>query len=210
MSLSYTLLNTWATCPHQAARRYIIKDIPYETDDERSSGAIHESIASYLKGAPLPEDCTQYASLLESLLPHNIKPEQKFAITGQCQPISFFDKGAWLRGVIDAHVIKGDTAVIFDWKTGKEWEDPFELEIGALLLKCHHPELKTVKGHYVWLRDQKLGEEHDLSDFAGTWGKVVKFHDEIERGDFEKKTPGPLCKLCPVIDCTHNKREVRG
>jgi hypothetical protein len=81
--------------------------------------------------------------------------------------------------VIDAHIIKDDTAAVFDWKTGEEREDPFELEIFGLLLKVHHPELKTVKGHYVWLRNLKLGEEHDLSDFAGTWGKAVKFHDEI-------------------------------
>jgi hypothetical protein len=111
-----------------------------------------------------------------------------------------------LHGVVDAAIVQDDTAVIFDWKTGKEWEDPFELEIFGLLLKCHHPELKKITGYYVWLRDGKLGEEHDLSDYAEIWGKVIKFHDEIEAGDYEKKTPGPLCKFCPVIDCTHNRK----
>jgi hypothetical protein len=208
VALSYAFLSAWRTCPHQAARRYIIKDIPYQSDDKRSSGkAIYKSIASYLKGAPLPEVCTQYASLLEPLLPHNIKPEQKLAITGQLEPISFFDNDAWLRGVIDAYVIKGETAVIFDWKTGKEWEDPFELEIFGLLLKSHHRALKKITGYYVWLRDGKLSEEHDLSDYVMAWGKVIKFHDEIEAGNFEKKTPGPLCKWCPVLDCAHNRKQ---
>lgn len=209
MSLNYTLLNTWEICPHQAARRYIIKDLPFDqTSEMQVSIAIHEAIAAFLgKGVELPTDYRLYTSLLQPLTLHRIEPERKLAITGQCEPISFFDKDAWLRRVIDAHIIKDDTAVVFDWKTGKECEDPFELEIGALLLKCHHPELKTVKGHYVWLRDQKLGEEDDLSDFAGAWGKVMKFHDEIERGDFEKKTPGPLCKWCPVLDCDHNSEK---
>lgn len=207
MSLSYTLLNCWCVCPHQAARRYIIKDIPYETDEKRSSGKhVHESIATRIKGGPLAEDCQQYEPLVAPLV--GTKPERKLAITGQGTPISFFDKEAWLRGVIDAHIIKDDTAVVFDWKTGKEWEDPFELEIFALLLRCHHPEIKKATGYYVWLRDSKLGEEHDLSDFAGTFGKVLKFHDEIEnKENFEKKTPGPLCKWCPVLDCAHNKRQ---
>jgi hypothetical protein len=202
--LSYTLLNGWRICPHQAARRYIIKDIPYETDEKRNTGKeVHEAIAKFISGRG-GLDNAWLTRLLKPLV--GTKPECKLAITGQCRPISFFDREAWLRGVIDAHMIKEDKAIIFDWKTGKEWEDPFELEIFALLLKCHHPELKKVTGYYVWLRDSKLGEEHDLSDFAGTWGKVVKFHDEIEAGDFEKKIPGPLCKWCPVLDCSHNRK----
>jgi PD-(D/E)XK nuclease superfamily len=207
MSLSYTLLNTWAICPHQAARRFIIKDIPYETDAKRNTGyETHEAIANHIRGRfRLPENYRQYEPLVAPLV--GTKPECKLAITGQCQPISFFAKDAWLRGVIDAHVIKEDKAIIFDWKTGKEWEDPFELEIFGLLLKSHNIQLKKVTGYYVWLRDNKLGEEHDVSDFAGTWGKVIKFHDEIEAGDFEKKTPGPLCKWCPVLDCSHNRKE---
>jgi PD-(D/E)XK nuclease superfamily len=203
MSLSYTLLNTWAICPHQAARRYIIKDLPFEETLAMVEGKVaHEAIAKFIAGGPEPE---KYADLVRPLA-GKCKPERKLAIEGDSlKPVSWYDKEAWLRGVIDAHVIEGTTAVIFDWKTGKEREDPFELEIFGFLLRAHHPELRKIIGHYVWLRDNKVGEAHDVSDYARTWAKVMNFYTEIEKGDY-KKTPGPLCKWCPVLDCAHNKR----
>jgi hypothetical protein len=209
MTLSYTLLSTWAICPHQAARRYIIKDIPYESTPAMEEGKrAHEQLANYILGHPnaLAADLQRHEHLVMPLV-GKCKPELKLAIEGdQLKPVSFFDRDAWLRGVIDAHVIEGDKAVIFDWKTGKEREDPFELEIFGFLLRCHHPELEKIIGHYVWLRDNKVGEQHDVSDYARTWVKVMNFYTEIEKGDY-KKTPGPPCKLCPVLDCAHNKKE---
>jgi PD-(D/E)XK nuclease superfamily len=203
VSLSYTLLNTWAICPHQAARRYIIKDLPFEETLAMVEGKVaHEAIAKFIAGGPEPE---KYADLVRPLA-GKCKPERKLAIEGDSlKPVSWYDKEAWLRGVIDAYVIKDTTAVIFDWKTGKEREDPFELEVFGFLLRAHHPELRKIIGHYVWLRDNKVGEAHDVSDYARTWAKVMNFYTEIEKGDY-KKTPGPLCKWCPVLDCAHNKR----
>jgi hypothetical protein len=201
--LSYTLLNTWAICPHQAARRYIIKDIPFESTLAMEEGRrAHEEIAKFIEGGPTPEP---YTNLVRPLV-GKCKPERKLAIEGnELKPVSFYDRDAWLRGVIDAHVIHKDVAVIFDWKTGKEREDPFELEVFGLLLRAHHPELRKIYGYYVWLRTNKIGEMHDVSDYARTWAKVVNFSAEIEKGDY-KKTPGPLCAWCPVLDCEHNRR----
>jgi PD-(D/E)XK nuclease superfamily len=203
MILSYTLLNTWAICPHQAARRYIIKDIPFEATPAMEEGRrAHEDIAKFIAGGPDPQT---YADLVRPLV-GKCKPERKLAIEGDAlTPVSFYDRDAWLRGVIDAHVIEGETAVIFDWKTGKEREDPFELEVFGLLLRAHHPELQKIYGYYVWLRSNKVGEQHDVSDYARTWAKVMNFSAEIEKGDY-KKTPGPLCAWCPVVDCEHNRR----
>jgi hypothetical protein len=208
MILSYSLLNTWAICPHQAARRYIIKDLPFESTPAMEEGRrAHEQLANYILGHPnaLAADLQRHENLVMPLV-GRCKPERKLAIEGDAlTPVSFYDRDAWLRGVIDAHVIEDETAVIFDWKTGKEREDPFELEVFGLLLRAHHPELQKIFGYYVWLRTNKIGEMHDVSDYARTWAKIMNFSAEIEKGDY-KKTPGPLCAWCPVTDCEHNRR----
>jgi hypothetical protein len=66
MTLSYTLLSTWAICPHQAARRYIIKDIPYEGTPAMAEGKeIRASLAKYIEGGPPPD---KYADLAAPLV----------------------------------------------------------------------------------------------------------------------------------------------
>ena len=43
---SYSFLNTWAICPHQAARKYIVKDLPREpeTPEMAWGNAVHEAM----------------------------------------------------------------------------------------------------------------------------------------------------------------------
>ena len=54
-------------------------------------------------------------------------------ITEAGDACDFFAKDVWLRGKIDAIVIRQPMAAIFDWKTGKKREDPGELELHAMI-----------------------------------------------------------------------------
>ena len=206
--LSYTLLNTWTTCPHQAARRYIIKDLPREpqTPEMKRGNDVHSAMEQRLRvKQALPNDMP-YEHHVAPLDACTVTPEQKLGVTVAGRPCGFFDKDVWLRGVLDAPILlRTDAACLIDWKTGgSKYENPFELEIGALLLQAHKPALTYLIGAYVWLKENRKGEKHDLSDTARTWGKVQAMAKEIERGQYTK-TPGPLCKWCPVKDCEHNK-----
>jgi hypothetical protein len=82
MPPGHALLNTWLICPHQAARRYIIRDLPFEQAPEMKTGiAIHDAIAAFLgKGVELPTEYRLYTSLLQPLTLHKIKPERKLAM----------------------------------------------------------------------------------------------------------------------------------
>jgi hypothetical protein len=192
MILSYTMLNTWLICPHQMARRYIVKDIPYEESAAAKAGnELHAEMEARIK-----DDLSQFDLL---------GVEKKLGMTAYAEACDFFDKDVWLRGKADLLVIQDDTACLIDWKSGNVREDPFELEVQALLLKVNYPEVKTIKGRYVWFKPGRLGVEHNLSDTTSTFNKITKLHNEIETGKY-KKTPGPLCGYCPVLDCQHNKR----
>jgi PD-(D/E)XK nuclease superfamily len=208
--LSYTLLNTWEICPHQCARKYIVKDLPREAPTGAMKEGIdgHEALEKRLRNkTPLPARHEKHAAPLDQC---TVTPEQKLGVTAAGRPCDFFDKDVWLRGVLDAPVLlRTDAACLIDWKFGKPREHPFELEIGALLLQAHRPEITYLVGAYIWLKEGRKGETHVLSDTSRTWAKVQNLADEIadaiDAQEF-KKTPGPLCGWCPVKDCQHNKR----
>lgn len=212
---SYSMLNTWDICAHQAARRYIIKDLPKEkeTVEMAYGNVVHKAFENRLKtghwGQVSETHQHEFEPFVRPLDGRNVKPELMLGINDQGVPVGFWDGSVYLRGKLDAPVIDGTTALLLDWKTGKPREEPLELEIGALLLQAKHPEITQIKGRYVWLKDLRLGQEHDCSDTARTWKIVNDKMDEIGHaaamGTF-KKTPGPLCAWCPVTDCQHNKR----
>lgn len=209
---SYTFLNTWHICPHQAARRYISKDLPRETMTEEMAwgNAVHEAMEQRIRDkTPLPQTMVDYEIWAIGLDKCRVEPEQKLGVTAAGRPCDFFAGDVYLRGKLDAPVLLStDSAALIDWKTGKPREDPFELAIGALLLQAHRPEITRLVGSYVWLKTGTKGPAHDVSDTARTWAVVrdtmaeVKF--AVDNMRFVK-TPGPLCGWCAVKDCEHNR-----
>jgi hypothetical protein len=105
---------------------------------------------------------------------------------------------------------KPGNALLFDWKTGKVREHPFELEVQALLLRMQSPHLHTIYGSYIWLAENRIGQRHDLSNTEMTQRKVVaivlNIENSLQAQEFEKR-PGPLCGWCDVLDCEHNKKK---
>jgi hypothetical protein len=99
-----------------------------------------------------------------------------------------------------------EMAMLIDHKTGKVREDPSELELHALLLATHYPQLTAIKGWYNWLASDRMGSVHDLSDIEATWGRLVYTQTCIENAHqlganaFPPKQ-GPLCPYCPVMQC---------
>lgn len=215
---SYTLLNTWAICPHQMYRKYIAKDLPKQPESEpmRWGNAVHKAMEKRLSyGTTLPKEMVRFEPYAAAIIASNDrilndKPmvEQNWGMTEDGKPCSFFDDGVWLRGKADVALVRDNTAVLFDWKTGKVREDPFELEIQGLLLKVRRPEVKTITGRYVWLAEGRIGVPHDVSDTERTLESVRKTTDEIghqEKMGYWPKKQGPLCGWCPVKDCEFNR-----
>lgn len=210
---SFSLFNKWATCPHQAYRMYIARDLPREPEmpEMKWGNDVHRAMEQRVRHkTPLPEPMLAFEPLVAPLDACHVEPEQKLGVTKSGRPCDFWDEQVWLRGVLDAPILlTTDSAVLVDWKTGKRREEPFELEIGALLLQAQRPELVKIFGYYMWLKEKQRGKPHDLSDTARTWAMVQTIMGDIEHclntGRFDK-TPGPLCGWCPVKDCQHNRR----
>lgn len=209
---SYTILNAYQNCAHAMSRRYIVKDIPYvETDAMRIGNEAHAALEQRVRdGKPLPDTMEQWEALAAPLVGYKPKVELKLAVSADGLGARYFGNDAWLRGRADVAIISAKRAYILDWKTGNpNYEDSFELEINALLLKANFPELDFIHGAYGWLRENRISRPYNLSHFNTTWNEIRKIVRQIEhdrgRGKFDKKQSG-LCKHCDVRDCEHNKK----
>lgn len=211
MIWSFSFLNCFLNCPHDAYHRYVLKDVPYvETPQMRLGNEVHTAMEQRLKGKSLPKEHERYEFFMKPLERYEgIEPEMKLGITAKGEPCSFFAKDVWGRGKIDVPIVVGDSAVLLDWKTGKVWEDPFELQVQAVLLKAHRPTVQRFTGSYVWLAESRVGVTYTLDPIV-TWDRICEIMDEVghreKMGVWEKK-PGKLCAWCPVKSCEHNEQK---
>jgi hypothetical protein len=209
---SHTFLNDWDNCPYKAFRKYIKKDLPkfVKTDVMKWGNEVHTAFEVRIKhGTKWPDGMEKYEAIAAPLVQAGAIAEKMLGITAAGSACDFFAKEVWLRGTVDATVIRGPVAAIWDWKTGKKREERAELEVHAVLLKAWQPTVQRVIAHYVWLQDNEVGKAHDVSDTEKKLADIrstmntVKNCMEIE--DFPKRR-NPLCGWCDVLDCENNTK----
>jgi CRISPR/Cas system-associated exonuclease Cas4 (RecB family) len=206
---SYSMLNNYDVCPRRWHHMYWLKDLPREEKSEAQTygDRVHDAMKSRLRiGKELPDEFKACEPLAAQVVgaKHTMHVEVKLGAKWDGDRVvscDFFDPDVWGRGTIDVALLNGSDALVLDWKTGKVREDPKELELQAMLLRIKHPSLTRITGHYVWLKENRVGQRFDLSDFAGAYRYVQKTLKEIE-GRLERNDwppdEGPLCGYCPV------------
>ena len=205
---TYTNLHTFRdVCEEQFQRRYVKKDQPFkETPETIWGNKVHDAFEKRVgKGIVLPDDMRQWEHFAQPFDKFKVLVEQKWGMTEQARKAEYFGNDVLFRGKADNVVIEGERAMISDWKSGgSKYEDPFELATNALLLKVQFPEVKKVVGRYIWLKENRAGAMHDLSDFKGTFGEVRRLMaliaEKRKSGEWTKKKSG-LCGWCSVQDC---------
>ena len=204
---TYTILNSYKNCGHAMFRRYVLRDQPYvETPEMKFGNEVHSAF-EYRIGSnkPLPETMKHWEHFATPFDGQLAKVEQKLGISAEGKAVGFWDGSVWFRGKNDVTIVRGDTAYLADFKTGKSnYEDPFELETNAVLIHAKYPQLKKIVGSYIWLRENRVSQMYDLSDTRSTWNEICRLMGEIlarrATGAFEKKKSG-LCGWCSVEDC---------
>lgn len=213
---TYGFISDDENCPSKAWHKHVKKDLPREEKAPAQVWGIdvHKGLERRLKEREsLPanmERWERFAMVIEKAKAEGatVLIEESLAIDSTGRMTNFFGNDVWGRSRIDIGLLWGTSAAIFDWKTGKPNEDPLELELQALLLKCAYPNLTYIVGHYVWLKEDRIGPRHDLSNFGRTMNDVRLRMKDVESRDIEKewaKKPNPLCPWCPVFSCEHNR-----
>lgn len=211
---SYSKLKNFATCP----KRYYEVDVTKHFQEDESDilkwgNQVHAAMAQRLlpSQVTLPVAMEQYepwALKIESI-PGNRLVEQKYAIDELMQPVEWFARDVWFRGIADVLVLATPVAIAIDWKLGKILEDSQQLALMAACVFAHYHDIQAVRTEFVWLKDDATTrEDFKRSDLPKIWLNVMPRVKELKHAhetmQFPVK-PSRLCRnYCPVSSCEHH------
>jgi hypothetical protein len=212
---SYSRMKGFETCPKQYYHVNVLKEYPFEeTVATRYGNEFHKAAELYIKdNQPVPGKFAEFEPILQSLRdkPGDKHCELKLGLTADLEPCGFFAKNVWFRGVVDLLIIDGDRAFIVDYKTGKsaKYADPDQLELMALTVFAHYPQVKEAKAGLVFvIADTVIKENYDEGSRQERWARWVTRYAAMQKAhETEVFNPRPsgLCRAhCPVVECAHN------
>lgn len=211
---TYSQLDTFESCPKKFYHTKVIRDVVEPPTEHTDWGvSVHTAFENWIKdGTALPEGMTQWQTLANKIakMPGEKHPEVKFAIDRSFQPCEWGN--AWSRGIADLLVLRGDKAVVMDYKTGKR-KPTEQLNLYANYVLHKYPDVNTVHTGFVWLKEKKIDWNVGTIDkkpitretMPAVWQELLprvrRLELAYENDKWPAKTSG-LCKgWCPVKAC---------
>lgn len=216
---SYSKLKNYNTCPKRHYEIDLAKNIVDGGEGLAEGNEVHKVLADACSGkVPLPAPRAGLQKWVDRVraTPGTLQVEQKFAITRDFRPTTFFGRDAWYSCIVDVnHLVDDEIAMARDWKTGKVLEDPVQLMLTAVVLFTHFPKLKRVITEYVWLKDDcTTVEVFDRNEVAREMAKLLPNVDKLETAHKKQEyppKPNGLCKkYCKVTSCIFHGKGARG
>ena len=216
---AFTKLNAFETCPRKASAQYISRETPYESTPEREWGNyVHDSISEYIRsGTRLPGDLGFLERHVPVLGPQTreLRSEAQLAMDVNGISVPYGSRDCYFRGKLDVLNIDqtdmGTVGYVFDWKTGKLWDDHDELECHAALASLAYPEVVQWFGCYVQIPkptkmvpepNVRLGELHTLkAEWHKIYNRVHKVEMDLKEGYGDTPRPNALCGWCSLRHC---------
>ncbi len=210
LSHSHSAIKLFENCPLRYYHQRIIKSVVDKGGEASQYGErLHKFFEQKLKGeADLPPEAAQYQPLVDTVLgiikDGTLLVEQELTLNKDLQPTGWWDNDAWLRSKLDILIERGNTAYVLDWKTGKRRPDFSQLELFALQVFAHRPEIEVVSTGFIWLKDFALDKEtYEREQASEMWEKLLsrirRIEQALEKNNWPAK-PSGLCKFCP---CRH-------
>jgi hypothetical protein len=207
---SYSAIKQFEDCPQRYYRQRILKDVVDKGGVASIYGdRIHKHIEARLRDkTPLPEEAAKFEPICHSLEQSagndsEFYIEKELVLNDKLEPTGWWDADVWLRSKLDILVVRGDKAIVIDWKTGKRRPDPFQMELFAVQVFRHFPQVNTVTTILVWLKDMAkdveiYSREKDANRiWASILGKIRRIHDAADADVWPAK-PSGLCDYCPA------------
>jgi RecB family exonuclease len=212
---SYSRMKAFENCPKQFYHMNVLKEYPFQqTEAMRYGTEFHKACEEYIRdGAPVPKKFDFIEPTLQKLAEMEGKKhcELKMGLTADLEPCGFFDKKVWFRGVADLIIINGEEARYVDYKTNKDakYADPGQLQLMALCIFKHFPQVKKVKGGLIFvIANSLVKQDYTAADEAVLWkpwlSKYAALEKAYETGVWNPRPSGLCRKHCPVVECAHN------
>jgi hypothetical protein len=141
--------------------------------------------------------------------------EYEMGLTEDLQPCGFKDENVWWRGIADLIILDRENAEarVVDYKTGKstKYADKGQLELMALAIFKHFPEIKKVKGGLLFVvANAFLKDNYHVDQQDVCWSKWIADRKRMAASyanDVWNARPSGLCRNhCVVLSCPHNGR----
>ena len=203
---SFSSIKMYENCPKRYYHQRITKEVQDTGSDATIYGErVHEALEHRLdKKVELPSESKTYEPLCKSIegLGGTLQVEQKLTLSENLTPTTWWEKAAWLRSILDVLIIFEDEAIVMDWKTGKRRPDFSQLEMFALQVFSHYPNIKKVKSTFVWLKDLSLDSHtYNRLDADDLWVKLLskteRINQSLTNNNWPPK-PSGLCRFCPA------------
>jgi CRISPR/Cas system-associated exonuclease Cas4 (RecB family) len=199
---TYSQLDSFETCPRKFYHTKVKRDIVEPPTVHTEWGTrVHTAFENAVKdGTPLPEG---------RALPGEKLCEEKYALDRNFQPTDW--KSAWTRGIGDLVVLNKDKALVADYKTGKR-KPTEQLDLYALYVFAHEPQVQTVSTNFVWLKDKRVDRQtRQREEVPIIWQsflpRVAKLESSYERDRWPARTSGLCNGWCPVTSCEFNRKK---
>lgn len=204
IALSYSRLTTFESCPSKFDYLYMSKLVKDVGNEHTEYGVrVHEALEKYGRdGTPLPEESKHHKGIVDTIL--GLGGDQYFeyqmAIDINFQPCDWFSPDVWFRGIADVLVVRGRTALIADFKTGKIKDDPTQVKLFACLVMAHFPVVEKVKTALLWLKFNEITEDvFHRANLKHMWDGILPriqyVQDTVQLGVYKTK-PSGLCNYC--------------
>jgi ATP-dependent exoDNAse (exonuclease V) beta subunit len=216
---SYSSIKTFDQCPKKYYHLKVAKDVKDSDTTATVYGKELHSAAEFFvrDGTEIPAKFSFVRDTLEAL--RKIEGEKHCEIKlgvakkdGKYIPCEFFDKNVWWRGIADLLIIQGDKGFLVDYKTSKnaKYADTKQLDLLAGAVFLHYPQVKTLKSALLFVVSNEVVQKEHEAMFATAYMSTM--HPELTRleaamtNNVWNPNSGPLCKFCPVVECSHNRR----
>jgi len=208
---SFSSIKTFDTCPRKYHAEKVEKLYPFvETEQTLYGKEVHKAAEEYIRdGKPLAPGYMKFQPALDSL--NRIEGEKlcelELALTLDKKPTKFLADDVWVRGIADLIILNGEKARVVDYKTGSaKYPDKGQLELMALMVFEHYPEVQRVKAALVFLlHDVVVKEKYTrdmLPDLWAKWEEKAGLLRAAYENDKWPPKPNGLCKKwCPVQHC---------
>lgn len=216
---SYSSISLFQQCPRKYYRLRVVKDIVEPPQQHLIYGTeVHQAAEDYVCNDKSLDP--RYGFLKPTLdalkaLPGEKLCEYEMGLTKDFEPCGFKDENVWFRGIADLLIVDGERAHLIDYKTSKnsQYADRKQLELLALLVFKHFPQVKSIKAGLVFVVAEDLVKAAYTDDIQeNAWAKWLPEIQRLERAmetDVWNAVPNFTCrKFCPVHDCEHNGKGI--
>lgn len=213
---SWSALECFEQCPKKFHHQYILKIKDAPSPALLKGRQDHDACEKYMKGQLDVPPYPIVAPVKRQAQGKKVYTELKMGLNGAMEPCGFFDDRVWGRSVLDVLLKEETNAVVIDWKTGKVkegtkyWAGPDQLNIIALFVFKHFPQIEKITAMNIYLEHDKPGEAfiryrvHETELWARIMPRIQRMEDTVRANSY-CMMPGPLCSYCPVSTCPNNR-----